>query len=364
MPDPAPTCEDVRDGHGGHGWNGTCSRAVAVATIVIDPGHGGRDDLPGSSANNATGPGGSREKVLTLEVARHVVPPLRAMGHEVVVTRTDDTNLSAAERAAVARRAQADAFVSIHFNAAADASTQGTAVLVRPDDVELMNTLHDRSRRLAHAVRGALVEELGLPDLGLVPGKFAVLAERLHDPATARCLVETSYLSDPAEEQRLRSPQYRVRIGEALARGVARALAIGGARARSSLGYGDANLSSRPVRTTPGGVVHATRCPFPDDHPEDFVTLAAFHHVRTRYRREPTQAVRWRRRADREWTVTLEIDGSDHEFNVLWRPGGHVNVHGVTPPLDEWSCNYDIDCDSHDPTFNEEGCIIRNLTFG
>lgn len=79
-------------------------------TVVIDPGHGGID--PG-----AVGPNGTREKTLVLDYARAIRAELQALGdYQVILTRDDDIFLPLRDRVAIARRAQADLFLSLHAN--------------------------------------------------------------------------------------------------------------------------------------------------------------------------------------------------------------------------------------------------------
>ncbi len=79
-------------------------------TVVIDPGHGGID--PG-----AVGPKGTREKDLVLEYARAIRTELQTLGdYQVVLTRDDDVFLPLRDRVTIARRAQADLFLSLHAN--------------------------------------------------------------------------------------------------------------------------------------------------------------------------------------------------------------------------------------------------------
>ena len=195
-----------------------------MATIVLDPGHGGATDALGSSANHAVGPSGTLEKALTLEIATAVARTLDGAGHRVVLTREGDTNLSAAERARIGRTQGADAFVSLHFNASRDAAQQGTEVLVRAAGQDPAAALDEGSRRLAEALRAIVPAALGIADRGLLPGRWAILNPALHDARTARCLVEISFLSDPAEEARLATTAYRDRITSAVARAIASAV--------------------------------------------------------------------------------------------------------------------------------------------
>lgn len=218
--------------------------------IVLDPGHGGKTDLLGSSANNAVGPGGMLEKVLTLDVAKRAAVRLAELGHDVRLTRPPDAdvNVSAADRAAVARESGAAAFVSIHFNAFEDPSVQGTEVLVRPVGGAGLDAVDPGSRALAQSVLGATVAATGHTDRGLKPGRWAVLAEQLHAASTARCVVEVSFLTDPTEESRLGDPEYLQSIANGVAAGIHQALNAGAA----------AQHHSRPVRAMASGMARTS----------------------------------------------------------------------------------------------------------
>ncbi len=103
------------------------------AVIVLDPGHGGQTPpykVGGSSWNNATGPQGTLEKTLTLDVALRTRDILSARGRTVVLTREIDVNLGLRARANVAKSREADAFVSIHFNGSTGHNAQGTETFV------------------------------------------------------------------------------------------------------------------------------------------------------------------------------------------------------------------------------------------
>jgi N-acetylmuramoyl-L-alanine amidase len=96
-----------------------------MATIVLDPGHGGTKPIGGSDPNHARGPSGLLEKTITIDIAKRVKTRLVGGGHTVVLTRSTDVNLSLADRAGVAKKRKAPVFVSIHFNGF-DHTTQGT----------------------------------------------------------------------------------------------------------------------------------------------------------------------------------------------------------------------------------------------
>src|SRR5699024_11181504 len=77
-------------------------------TIVIDPGHGGKD--PGTSSN------GLVEKSLVLDISKNVVKKLRAEGYAVIITRSNDKYLELWDRTNIANKAKEDLFLSIHAN--------------------------------------------------------------------------------------------------------------------------------------------------------------------------------------------------------------------------------------------------------
>ncbi|WP_075085500.1 N-acetylmuramoyl-L-alanine amidase [Mariniblastus fucicola] len=99
-------------------------RLLTCNHVVLDPGHGGNssaDDLSGSTWNGATSTSGLLEKDLVLELGERVRQALVDQGFEVSMTRTENFNLSAADRAAVARDLVSDDtnqifFLSLHFN--------------------------------------------------------------------------------------------------------------------------------------------------------------------------------------------------------------------------------------------------------
>ncbi len=199
--------------------------AGPVRTIVLDPGHGGRD--PGHQT------GSLQEKRLTLLLAQQVRAKLQAAGYRVVLTRTRDTYLDLAERAARANREKADLFVSLHFNAAADRTVRGVEVFCltpngaasthAPRTAVLTQTLPGhrhgaRSQRLAYEVQKALVERGLLADRGVKHARFAVL----RDLTMPGILVEAGFLSHPEEARQIADPKFRDRLAAAIVAGIER----------------------------------------------------------------------------------------------------------------------------------------------
>jgi N-acetylmuramoyl-L-alanine amidase len=218
--------------------------------IVLDPGHGGDD--PGAR-------GFAVEKEVTLDIASRLAGFLRErLGAEVVLTRRRDATLPLAARTARANAEGADLFLSIHANASRNPRLRGieTYYLNNTNDrasirlaamenglaqigplphrADLRFILSDlvqvgkmeESVALARAVQRSLVSHLrrrysGVNDLGVKRGPFYVLVG-----AYMPCvLVETSFLSHPAEGRRLATEKYRAEIAEGLYAGVERFLA-------------------------------------------------------------------------------------------------------------------------------------------
>lgn len=214
---------------------------------VVDPGHGGEQE-------GARGPGGAREKALTLQIARRVARRLERQGGKVILTRLADEQVPLAQRAALANARQADLFLSIHLNAmpgkarartrgvetyflsadASDASAQAVAARENadrlagaerdPDDpvAGILDSLGDQealgeSSRLAHAIHERLVGRLRAEDRGVKQAPFYVLA----GARMAAVLLEVGFLSHPQEARRLAQAAYQEEVAAAVAEGVA-----------------------------------------------------------------------------------------------------------------------------------------------
>jgi N-acetylmuramoyl-L-alanine amidase len=215
---------------------------TGIRRIVLDPGHGGRD--PG-----AIGPSGLREKDVVLKIAKRLGKQLKERGYEVFLTRQRDIYLPLEERTAIANTKDADLFVSIHANASRKRGARGieTYILGFPSDDEIMelaarenaistkkltdlqiilyslrlNAMANESGRLAHHVQESMCShlnhgEFSHRDRGIKQAPFYVLmGTRM--PAI---LVEVSFISNRAEERRLKNRKYQDKIANAIAKGL------------------------------------------------------------------------------------------------------------------------------------------------
>jgi N-acetylmuramoyl-L-alanine amidase len=200
--------------------------------LVIDAGHGGHD--PGASGD------GLREKDVTLAVAQAIRDAILAKGRlRVALTRGDDRYLLLGERPEIARALGADLFVSVHADsgeggsgatvytlsetasdpAAARVAARENGVGNATEDAEVAAILGDLARD--ERLGASLAFAARLHDAGGLPFKseyrrsanFVVL-RGTNMPAV---LLELGYLSDPADAARLRSPEGRAAIGQAVA---------------------------------------------------------------------------------------------------------------------------------------------------
>ena len=172
-----------------------------MSTIVIDPGHGGKD--PGASAD------GVQEKAVVLNVAGKIGAYLEARGCTVMLTREQDKFVSLGNRAAEANMWGADLFVSVHCNSAPNTSAHGMEVYVH-------TSRGADSTRAAHAIYDRLLPASGLKGRGVKANNYAVLRET----SMPAVLVELAFISNDEDRAKLVSDEWQERAAEAIAAGI------------------------------------------------------------------------------------------------------------------------------------------------
>jgi N-acetylmuramoyl-L-alanine amidase len=170
-------------------------------TIAVDPGH-----PPAGS----TGPTGLYEGVVTLAIGERVQRLLLARGAVPLMTRTTAAAVALGERPRMARRGNAQAFVSIHLNAKPDG--------VNPSLNNGSGTyyFHPTGAGLARAIQSRLLVRLGLPDEGTWFDNLAVVRGTWM-PAV---LVEGAYVIVPEQEAALRTPEFQEAYALAIVEGL------------------------------------------------------------------------------------------------------------------------------------------------
>ncbi len=230
---------------------------LKINRIVIDAGHGGHD-------SGTLGAEGIEEKDVVLDVALRVGKLLHErLGAEIIYTRSDDTFIPLETRTAIANKAQADLFLSIHANSSQDPTARGVEVYYlnftsdptaldvaarenavsgasvhQLSDLVKKITLKDKiaeSREFAADVEGSLFSGLtrgnaGLKDRGVKKAPFVVLI----GANMPSILAEISFVTNPRDAEQLREPDYRQRVAESLYAGVAKyESGLAGAKAAS-----------------------------------------------------------------------------------------------------------------------------------
>ena len=175
--------------------------------VCIDAGHGGTD--PG-----AVGQNGTKEKDVALQIALLVRDALQRCGIEVMHTRDTDKYMSLSERAAIANKAGADAFVSVHCNSATNAAAQGTETYAF--------SKQSKGYPLAKMVHQELIAVTGTVDRGLKTKNYAVLRET----GMAAALVELGFISNEQEEKLLINKSWQKKVAEAIAKGIVQYLGM------------------------------------------------------------------------------------------------------------------------------------------
>ena len=218
---------------------------LKIGKIVIDPGHGGHD-------TGTIGPNGLEEKDLVLDVGLKLGKLLESrLGAEVVYTRKDDTFIPLETRTAIANQQRADLFISIHANSSQDPDARGVETYYlnftsSPDALEVAARENAVSQKSVFELQD-LVKKIALKEKIEESHEFASdVQESLHAGLAAKnpgirnrgvkkapfivliganmpsILAEISFVSNPGDERRLETSEYRLRIAESLYKGIAK----------------------------------------------------------------------------------------------------------------------------------------------
>jgi N-acetylmuramoyl-L-alanine amidase len=218
---------------------------LKIGRIVVDAGHGGHD-------TGTIGPNGLEEKDLVLDVALRLGKLLEnRLGAEVVYTRDDDTFIPLETRTAIANQQQADLFISVHANSSRDQNARGVEtyylnftssrdaleVAARENAVseKSIHELQDLVKKIALKEKIEESREFALDVQSSLHGGLAAKVPAIRDRGVKKApfivliganmpsiLAEISFISNPADEKKLTTPDYRQKIAESLYKGVAK----------------------------------------------------------------------------------------------------------------------------------------------
>ncbi|MFA6293521.1 MAG: N-acetylmuramoyl-L-alanine amidase [Victivallales bacterium] len=195
-----------------------------VGIIVLDPGHGGKDNGAQGRLYN--------EKDLNLQIARRLKDVLRAKGYIVLLTRDKDVFFELGDRSGKASAMKADLFVSIHSNSAGrgvsaingietfcltpEAAPSTADAKAKNVSKERGNAYNKNNYLLAYNVHRSILRNTGATDRGVKHARFAVLK----DAPCPAILVETGFMSNLYEERKLGTGAYQDKLAFGIADGI------------------------------------------------------------------------------------------------------------------------------------------------
>ncbi|MFH1504838.1 MAG: N-acetylmuramoyl-L-alanine amidase [Candidatus Omnitrophota bacterium] len=208
----------------------------SVETIVIDPGHGGKD--PGAISAS-----GFKEKTVNLKVSKYLKEKLEKQGFKVFLTRTEDVFLSLQERIDIAQKYNADICVSIHANANHSSKVEGLEIYYlsplqvnsRERSAKIAETESFRGKNITFDAKAILWDMLidknysfSVEFSNILYFNFKNLGFKTKPPKkacfyvlkyarTPSVLVEMGYLTNQYEEKALRQQHYQKQIAEIIA---------------------------------------------------------------------------------------------------------------------------------------------------
>ena len=241
---------DTRDAFKAASPKLTQKKQLRDVIIAIDAGHGGRD--PG-----ATGKNGTREKTVTLQIAKRLQKVInKQSGMKAILTRTNDRSMKLRDRIAKANKNNADMMISLHADSFPDIRARGSSIYalsvdgassetakllakkenaadllfgdisIASNDKEVKEVLFDLS------LTGTIQSSLDLGDevikqihkVNRVHKKKVQQADFavLKTPNIPSVLLETAFISNPREERNLRSSAHQEKVAKAIGRGVSR----------------------------------------------------------------------------------------------------------------------------------------------
>lgn len=176
------------------------AEAARFSTVVIDPGHGGRD--------KGGHYGRVYEKHLALDTAYRLEKNLRAMGYRTVMTRRSDQFVSLPERCKIANRQRNAIFVSVHYNSTWKQHVSG------------LETFYYSSsgKKLAEYVQRGILRYTRATDRGAKYGRYYVI----RNTKCPAILVEGGFISHSQERDRMKSAYWREAIARGIAEGIQR----------------------------------------------------------------------------------------------------------------------------------------------
>ncbi len=200
-------------------------------TVVIDPGHQSRGNsekepiAPGASEMKAKVSSGTTgrttgvpEYAVNLQVALKLRDVLQSQGYNVVMTReVNEIDISNSQRAEIANKLNADAFVRIHCNGDNDPSVNGALTMCQTSANVYCGQLYSQSRRLSESILNALCAETGAASKGIIETDTMSGINWCQVPVT---IVEMGFMTNSQEDRLLNDSAYQDKLATGIAKGI------------------------------------------------------------------------------------------------------------------------------------------------
>ena len=207
------------------------SKGVWTPVVVLDPGHsaivaGGYEALgPGSSQLKSKDTSatqgvatGVEEYKLTLNIGLQLRTLLQKRGFKVVMTRTNSkVALSCIDRAKIANKAHADAYVRIHANGSDSSSANGAMTICTTRNSPYISSMYKKNKSLSNAVLNAYVSATGCRKEYIWETDSMTGNNWSKVPTT---LIEMGYMSNPSEDRRMQQTSYQKKMVRGIANGI------------------------------------------------------------------------------------------------------------------------------------------------
>lgn len=227
-----------------------------ITTICLDPGHGGKD-----TGNRVRSFYWRDEKTYTLALALELREQLERTGFKVILTRTKDVYVDLPDRPAIANKAGADLFISLHFNAAqtdknsvagpetycitpvgaASSNAQGEGA---DHSAATGNIYERRSFLFAYEMQKSLTQNLHSEDRDVRRARFAVL----RDAKMPAILIEGGYMTNPTEGKKIFDATWRKQMAAAIVKGILNYQRLASPQVQSA---SPSNPSVAPAKNSP-----------------------------------------------------------------------------------------------------------------
>ncbi|MDO4556657.1 MAG: N-acetylmuramoyl-L-alanine amidase [Lachnospiraceae bacterium] len=220
------------DIHAAENKNNLKKEDAFVPVIVIDPGHSGK--IP--SGTERLGPGSSKRKAkctsgtegistrvpeykLNLTIAKLLKKKLESMGCKVYLTRSNNKKaISNKERAKIANKKKADAYIRIHANSSSSSSTHGAmTICTTANSPYVSSKLSKENKKLSTKVLNAYVKATGCKKERVWRTDTMSGNNWSKVPTT---IIEMGYMSNPAEDRRMQKKSYQKKMVQGIANGV------------------------------------------------------------------------------------------------------------------------------------------------